>query len=356
MFKKIIFCIAIISFLFMIAGCSCAHFNNTNNDNSDQPYAESFEGEGTSENPYRIANLNNLLYLANSVNNEKNSYQNKYFLLTEDIDMNGYDWIPIGKKDAWSQNNFMGNFNGDGHTISNYCITKNWSFAAGLFASCENSTLSNIIIKNATIELSVGHNIAEAGLLVGAAKSCKIFNCITEGSIYITSDAAQQNIGGIVGDLFVGSPGTPIIKNCKSKIEIATNGPYPNVGGIVGRTTNVGVVDCEAKSNIKYASNMAAASGGSYNGIGGLIGVNLGADVRDCSVETSILGGAGIWRVGGLIGYSEWADIENCHVRGSIRRHGVSADTDSINDSLISSGGNNNIGEDCTCNIICEYI
>lgn len=356
MIKKFIMICIIILLLSMIPGCTSISYDNNNADISNNPQPEVFEGAGTSEDPYLISNLNNMLYLANSVNNEKKSYKNMYFLLTADIDMKGYDWIPIGKKDAWSQNDFMGNFDGNGYTISNYKITKNWTFATGLFASCSNNTLNNITIKNATIRLDAGHNLTEVGLLVGYANECRILNCSTEGSIYMTSDAAQQNLGGIVGNIFAASSSnSSIIKGCKSTIEITSNGPYPNVGGIAGRTTNIDVVECDTISIIEYLSSMASASGGSYNGIGGLIGVNLRADVRECNANINIVGGAGIWKVSGLIGYSEWADIESCHVIGTIKRKNVNSDSAPINDSLISSGTNNQISEDCTCEITCEY-
>ena len=72
MIKKFIMICIIILLLSMIPGCTSISYDNNNADISNNPQPEVFEGAGTSEDPYLISNLNNMLYLANSVNNEKN--------------------------------------------------------------------------------------------------------------------------------------------------------------------------------------------------------------------------------------------------------------------------------------------
>ena len=52
-------------------------------------------GGGTESNPYLIASGANLAYLAQQVNGGTN-YQDKFFCLTEDIDLNNKNWTPIG--------------------------------------------------------------------------------------------------------------------------------------------------------------------------------------------------------------------------------------------------------------------
>ena len=51
-------------------------------------------GTGTAEDPYQIANGAQLAYLASSVNSGE-TYEQKNFVLTANIDLNGLPWTPI---------------------------------------------------------------------------------------------------------------------------------------------------------------------------------------------------------------------------------------------------------------------
>lgn len=84
-------------------------------------------GTGTAEDPYQIANGAELAYLASSVNSGE-SYEEKNFVLTANIDLNGLPWTPIANSfsDALLGGSdyrvFAGNFDGKGYTISNVSI------------------------------------------------------------------------------------------------------------------------------------------------------------------------------------------------------------------------------------------
>lgn len=84
-------------------------------------------GTGTAEDPYQIANGAQLAYLASSVNSGE-SYEEKNFVLTANIDLSGLPWTPIANSfsDALLGGSdyrvFAGNFDGNGYTISNVSI------------------------------------------------------------------------------------------------------------------------------------------------------------------------------------------------------------------------------------------
>ncbi len=84
-------------------------------------------GTGTAEDPYQIANGAELAYLASSVNSGE-TYEDKYFVLTANINLNGLPWTPIANSfsDALFGGTdyriFAGNFDGKGYTISNVSI------------------------------------------------------------------------------------------------------------------------------------------------------------------------------------------------------------------------------------------
>lgn len=66
----------------------------------DGSIAESFAGgKGTKDDPYQIANGSQLAYFAKRVNAEEygEKYADTYFELTEDIDLGGKEWTPVGE-------------------------------------------------------------------------------------------------------------------------------------------------------------------------------------------------------------------------------------------------------------------
>ena len=81
--------------------------------------AASFEGgDGTKDDPYKIATAAQLKKLADDVNGG-NAYSGKYFELTEPIDLGGSEdnqWTPIGPNS--SSKPFSGIFDGGGNKVS----------------------------------------------------------------------------------------------------------------------------------------------------------------------------------------------------------------------------------------------
>ena len=80
-------------------------------------------GDGSQQNPYVISNGKELAKLADDVN-KGNSYSNSYFVLADDIDLNGLKWTPIG---YWESDTdfsyFKGKFDGKNHTIKTFIST-----------------------------------------------------------------------------------------------------------------------------------------------------------------------------------------------------------------------------------------
>ena len=66
----------------------------------DGSIAESFAGgKGTKDDPYQIATGSQLAYLGESMKSGTygEKFQDTYFELTEDIDLGGKEWTPIGR-------------------------------------------------------------------------------------------------------------------------------------------------------------------------------------------------------------------------------------------------------------------
>lgn len=148
-------------------------------------------------------------------------FSGKTVKLSKDIDLTGYDWIPIGGSSA----DFCGILDGNGHTV----------------------TIN--INKDCT---AVEEYIGLVGALGGGGW---IKNLSVQGEISVVNtrpDTRTAYVGGIVSTM---SPKTGGISNCKSSVEIdAENCKY--AGGIVGsftgkKGTGEKIEQCLNRANIK---------------------------------------------------------------------------------------------------------
>ena len=77
---------------------------------------DGLSGEGTEASPFIIATREDLAYMAYMINDEGNEYYaSAYYLLVDNLDMDGRFWEPIGTE----ENPFSGTFNFDVYSIEN---------------------------------------------------------------------------------------------------------------------------------------------------------------------------------------------------------------------------------------------
>lgn len=191
-------------------------------------YADSYAGgDGSKTNPYKIATAAQLAKLARDVNNGNTSqaFLGKYFKLTQDIDLSGGIWMPIGKYYNYGNGNgnnrlFFGKFDGNGHVIRNMHIQWEgrdaWS-AWGLFSTLQGAsstnltTVTNLIIENAVVEKKPGFKPYGPGYNVGVVagevyNNTELSNIIIRGSVITDNDETYEinnetKIGGITGNV-----------------------------------------------------------------------------------------------------------------------------------------------------------
>lgn len=191
-------------------------------------YAQNFAGgSGTQNDPYLISNDMELAKLARDVNNGNTmqAFLGKYFKLTADIDLSGGIWMPIGKYYNYGNGNgnnrlFFGKFDGNGHVIKNMHIQWEgkdaWS-AWGLFSTLQGAsstnltTVTNLIIKNATVEKKPDFKPYGPGYNVGVVAgelypNVELSNIIIRGSVITDNDETYEinnetKIGGIAGNI-----------------------------------------------------------------------------------------------------------------------------------------------------------
>lgn len=259
-------------------------------------YSASWDGSGTKDDPFLISTPQQLVELAEEVNNGT-GFQNEYFNLTNDIDLSEVcgdslgNWIGIGS----ILNYFEGSFLGGNHSISNlYIEHDDDTDYCGLFGYIgEQGSVVDLTIQNGSIYNSKW-NGAIAAINNGLISNCKNINC---------SVKSWQYSGGICGVNY------NTIENCENQSEVACSFCC---GGIC--SYNYGsIINCSNKNGIT-----------ARNGGGGICGYNGGFDYSNCQ--------------GTKIGF-----IDNCNNEGFIIGETKIGGITGRNDGLITNV--NNSGE-----------
>lgn len=228
-------------------------------------------GSGTETDPYQISTAEGLKWFRDKVNNATKIEDTQICAeLTEDIDLNGEAWTPIGIGDAFYARtpSYSGTFDGKGHTIKNLSIDSSAHYV-GLFGYVYGGT-----IRNLTVSGSVKGS-EHTGGIAGAANGGTFENCANQCAVQ------GGTTGGIIG--FATEEGTLIVRDCY------------NVGSI---TTTTG------------------------NSVGGIIGqcINTSGTIRNCYNAGTVTGTAS---VGAIIGNPLIDKIYNCYyLEGSVTRAG----------------------------------
>ena len=267
--------------------------------------AKSFSGgNGTESDPYLISTGEELAYLAFLINeNNDNSYYDKYYRLTDNIDLGGMEWNPIGcyrygnlfQSDSRA---FSGHFDGAGYTVSNFKITspKSFYWYFGLFGLVRGS-IEKLSVCNFTIDI----NVSADAYVGGVAGKCegRISCSCAEGVINVSTDS-YASVGGLVGSLSYGT-----IDNAVSAVEIyAMSYSDSAIGGLVGHNNG----NIETSYSL---SNISAISKNHEVRAGGLVGINEG-EISDSLAVGNINANANLDAfVGGLVGDAKEGKIAN---------------------------------------------
>ena len=228
------------------------------------------------------------------------------FVLGADIDLGNHPWTPIGT----AENNFVGTFDGNGHTIGNLNIlveeAKEGKVHLGLIGFAKDATIKNLTIANVDINvacLDIDHSQGHIGAVAGSLEgNSTIENVTVKGDIkvYATQDAngasrvavvvggntyanvtiknvhvianegsylvANNNTGAIAGQL----QGKTVYENCTSNINVTVNKFF--AGGIVGLAgTNDKFIDCHTTGNIAVVAGREGRANDHYR-VGGIAG------------------------------------------------------------------------------------
>lgn len=149
-------------------------------------------GTGKATDPWQISNLAQLNYLREQSKADNKNTSGKYFVLTNDIVING-SWTPI--------DNFHGILDAQGYAILGnieVSTTAN-NTGIGLFGNIGyNAVVKNLTNKANIIATATQSNVSVGGI-VGRINTdnVQILNCVNRGMI----NSKTQNAGGIVGEI-----------------------------------------------------------------------------------------------------------------------------------------------------------
>ena len=301
----------------------------------DGSVAESFAGgKGTKDDPYQIATGSQLAYFAKRVNAEEygENYADTYFELTEDIDLGGKEWTPVGETLIMGGHEyfvFSGNFDGNGYTIKNLTIGTETSpysgDVCGLFGATS-GTIEDVVLENVSINYvggnqSSGYGFRMGGALVGYSMG-DIVNCTVIGlDMKAGSDGsyvALNSIGGLVG---IQDGGTTVSHSRVSgKIEESTK--QGNVGGFVGTLVKGSSAKyCGADVSVEVTGN------GRGIAVGGFVGIGNGTTTDETLIENCYATGniTGAEYAGGFVGNISGLNISNCYAKGDVSKCFVGA-------------------------------
>ena len=201
---------------------------------------KNLDGGGVIDDPYLInskEDLTKMSFLVDSVD----GYENAYYKLMEDIDMEKVDFTPIGSKRS-----FSGVLDGNGHAIFNLEINST-NDQVGLISFLNGGTVKNLGIESGSIKGG-----SRTGALVGRTMYANIINCYTKADVNGVND-----VGGIVG-MFNNST----LSNCYVWGNIT--GSSVTVGGIVGGANRS--IDPATPTILNNCYSLANVTGGQHVG------------------------------------------------------------------------------------------
>jgi len=262
-------------------------------------------GSGTAGDPYKIGSAADLSALGANTGD-----YNKYFILTADIDLASAGPFTTGV--IASDLSFIGDFNGNNHTISN--LTINTSGASNSYLGLFGKTNSGAQVKNLglqNVSITGGSSSQYLGGLVGYSDgSSTIGNCYSTGAV--TGGNSSQYLGGLVG--WNGCN----INNCHSTGDVNGGDYSANLGGLVGDNGD----DYHYGSISNCYSTGTVSGGTSSSDLGGLVGGNYGTDSNSYSTG-SVTGGNSSSCIGGLAGWNGY-NINNCYSTSDVNGGDVS--------------------------------
>lgn len=345
----------------------------------DGSIATGFEtGVGTLEDPYLISTGSQLAYLS-YLSNQITSYgAGLHFRLTNHIDLNDIEFIPISFYGAntTTYRYFRGTFDGNGYTIYNFRYHTDSALGVGLFGVAWTATIKNLTVHGSVSALSrVGGivywsrqsdlinltsyvDVSTPGIYSGGVAGSIEFgadNTIKNLTNYGTVIGIGARVGGVVGtvatagtlDTFTNYGTVKGVNRTGGVVGSMTDGAIltaaRNFGSVEGEISTAGIAGFITSSQIFDAMNFGDVMA-TENNVGGIAGNAYGTGLFISNVVNYGRVTGDLNAVGGIVGYltQTLEDAKNYgDVSGNIRVGGIVGhhNTTSANTSLVKNTG-----------------
>jgi hypothetical protein len=261
-------------------------------------------GNGTTIDPYQIATLENLYWIAadDSIVPSPNQESRwvRHYIQTADIDASstidwfeGLGWSPIGcyyGSQSPDNRQFCGSYNGQNHTIDALYMNRQ-TWGVGFFGFAYRASIIQLVLRNVNISGNLG-----VGPIVGYLLVSSVSDCYSTGNV-----SGNQHVGGLVGYQTYST-----ISNSHSAVSVYGNN---SVGGLVGNQEFMTINNCFSTGTV---------DGNNY--VGGLVGYQQDASIDKCYSMVNLLGNQ---YVGGLVGYQSNSTINNSYRTGVVSGNNI---------------------------------
>lgn len=277
-------------------------------------------GDGTAEDPYQIASVEDLLQLATDVNSGT-TYEDTYFKVMNDIDFNQATDESLRPTAAWNvestQSNFTpigrhhtkvfkGIFNGNFKTISGlriYINSNNLDSYAALFGYTYGATVTGVKLDDARI---TGPQYC-GGIVAYTSKSSTVSYCTVTNHVAIHADRNASNYhGGIVGYNAASCSVTDCTSSAMLTIADGVTG-CQYYGGIVGCSNDFNSKSTTISGNVAIGVTISAAADTYYGAICGYIKLYYSTLTDNYYLNCTVAGTVNATNVG-VYGYGSPTD------------------------------------------------
>jgi hypothetical protein len=288
-------------------------------------------GSGEPNDPFLIYTAEQM----NTIGTEPNDW-NKHFKLMADIDLSQYTGTQYNIIGTSYNSAFIGFFDGNNCTISNFnysCTDKNYIGLFGYFRKYGNSSLiKDLRLIDPNVNAQNGDSI---GAIIGYGSNARLTGCYVEGGkVY-----GKDDVGGLIGRDYEMD-----ISSCYSDADVQGE---DSCGGLAGWAYHGQLNQCGSNSTVsghRYVGCLAGTSSakvdfcfssGSVLGdisVGGLVG-SVGGTMTSCYSSSSVESTEGY--AGGLVGYNS-GTIKSCYSLGEVLGNDIVGGLAGYNSSTIS--------------------
>ena len=269
--------------------------------------ASGISGDGSQEDPYVITNYEGLKEFGDIVNTS--GAENFYAKLGADIKGSTNDPLtPIGNSE-----DYRINFDGNGKTISNVTVERNYKPYAGFFGNLGSLQISEVTFEKCSVTSIMANAV---GMVVGYLNASRtseqdfyhvnLKNCSVHGT---------SNVGGLIGSMGSEYTGSGEVNYCT--VEDSVISGRSNVGGIVGNNlyqlTGCQVLNSSVRGDGTDAKNIGGIVGNNRNTLIAISATAKENHIASCTFSGQVSAYDGT-NVGGIAGTS-YTDISDCETK-----------------------------------------